>query len=69
MSLFIYSQSEDFLYLGKIHLIVGICNKEMIVNNNISIEERKLFQETLARLEKENERLMKIIEKLSGIKE
>ena len=41
----------------------------MIVNNNISIEERKLFQETLARLEKENERLMKIIEKLSGIKE
>ncbi len=48
---------------------VGICNKEMIVNNNISIDERKLFQETLARLEKENERLLKIIEKLSGINE
>lgn len=45
---------------------VGIGNKEMIVNNNTSEEDRKLFREILERLEQGNERLLRIIEQLSG---
>lgn len=43
-------------------------NKDITINNNTSEEERKLFRETLERLEKENERLLKIIEQLAGEK-
>lgn len=44
-------------------------NKDVTINNNFTEEDRKMFREILERLEKENERLLRIIEQLSGIKD
>ena len=52
-------------YIHTITHSQGVCSQNVTINHPLSDEERRLFQSTIARLEKENERLHKLIEKLT----
>lgn len=51
-------------YIHTITHSQGICSQNVTINQ-MGDEERKLFQDTIIRLEKENERLHKLIDKLT----
>lgn len=51
-------------YIHTITHSQGVCSQQVTINQ-MSEEERKLYQNTISRLEKENERLHKLLDKLS----
>jgi len=53
-------------YINTITNSQGVCSKNVTVNNSLSEDERALFKRTIDRLEKENERLHNLIEKLTA---
>ena len=53
-------------YINTITNSQGVCSKNVTVNNSLSEDERALFKQTINRLEKENERLHNLLEKLTA---
>lgn len=43
----------------------GICSSQVTINNPMTEEERKMYQQTIARLERENERLIALLDKMT----
>lgn len=52
-------------YIHTITHSQGICSEQVVINHAMPEEERALLNKTIERLEKENEKLMKLIDKLS----
>jgi transcriptional regulator with XRE-family HTH domain len=52
-------------YIHTITHSQGVCSGQVTINNPTSDEERNLYKSTISRLEKENEKLHTLIEKLS----
>ncbi len=58
-------QSNDQTYINTITHSQGVCSHQVTINHPLSDEERKMYQSAIDRLEKENEKLHKLLEKLS----
>lgn len=59
--------SSDQNFFGKITTANGVWNETVNVHNTgIAEEERQLYKDTIARLEAQNNKLMLLLEKLSG---
>lgn len=43
----------------------GICSENFTINNGMTDDEKYLYRDTIKRLEEQNEKLMKLIEKLT----
>lgn len=59
-------QSNDQTYINTITHSQGVCSHQVTINHPLADEERKMYQSTIDRLEKENERLHNLLEKLTG---
>ena len=57
-------QLNEQTYIHTITHSQGVCSQQVTINQ-MSDEERKLYQDTITRLERENERLQKLIEKIT----
>jgi transcriptional regulator with XRE-family HTH domain len=58
-------QSNNQTYINTITHSQGVCSHHVTITHQLTEEEKNIFQSTIDRLEKENEKLHKLIEKLS----
>ncbi|MFL9483807.1 helix-turn-helix transcriptional regulator [Chitinophagaceae bacterium LWZ2-11] len=56
---------NEHTYIHTITHSQGVCSQNVTINHPLSDEERKMFQSTIERLERENEKLHKLIEKIT----
>lgn len=52
-------------YIHTITHSQGVCSQNVTINHSLSDEENKVYQAAIERLERENEKLHKLLEKLS----
>jgi transcriptional regulator with XRE-family HTH domain len=52
-------------YIHTITHSQGVCSQQVTINHPLADEERELYRSTIERLERENEKLHKLIEKLT----
>ena len=53
-------------YINTITHSQGVCSQNVNINQSLKDEERELYKTTIARLEKENERLHLLIDKITA---
>ena len=58
-------QSNEQTYINTITHSQGVCSHQVTINHPLSDDERNMYQSTLDRLERENEKLHKLIDKLT----
>ena len=57
-------QLNEQTYIGTITHSQGVCAQQVTING-LTDQERKLYQDTIDRLEKSNDRLQQLVEKLT----